>query len=69
MPDLTTKWDYLGVQLGCDVAPVSSAKFSGDDSSLELAAPVQLGSDSEVSSMFKTSSEDGFLMDLRGEVL
>lgn len=57
------------MQLGCDVAPVSTAKFSGHDAALELAAPVQLGGDTQIGSMFKTSSEDGLLMNLQGEVL
>ena len=66
---LTTKWDYFGVQLGCDLEPVSSAKFSGVDSSLELGSRVQLGPNSQIGSMFKTSSQDGLLMNMQGEVL
>ena len=66
---LTTKWDYFGVQLGCELEPVSSAKFSGVDSSLELRDPVQLGPNSQFGSMFKTSSQDGLLINMQGKVL
>ena len=59
--------DSLGVERGCNGQSVSTAEFLGGESSLELAQPVKLSSDSQISSTFKTSG-DGLLMNLEGQV-
>ena len=64
---LTSKWDFLGIEHGCDSALVSNADFSGGDASLEIAQPVRLSSDSQIGSMFK-STDGGMLMNAENEV-
>ena len=59
-------WDYWGIDHGCDNALVTAADFSGRDASLEISQPVTLSSNSQISSMFK-STGDGLLMSMENE--
>ncbi|XP_028412186.1 laminin subunit alpha-like, partial [Dendronephthya gigantea] len=58
--------DSLVVERGCRGKLVSTAEFSGGDSSLELAQSVELSPDSQISSMIKTA-EDGVIMNMEGK--